>query len=209
MEKLDPRWADLLSDPPAPASARPLILLLGDIESSSNVAFTEAYRRRRAGTAELWIAGHDSEPARRGAARIISSIPSAVKEALASGADVEVWVNPQEAGASELEALLAVRGKARILLLWNARNAGYLYARLDGDRPKAAGKPDLLLDVGAEGQVPGTKRIAWGLKADGADLAVPLPLSLWIHGRSHPTGIPGTTSGTIDGEALKAAAALI
>ncbi len=69
LEKVDPRWSQLSSSKPVACAddARPLILLIGDIGATNNVAFTEAYRRRRKGAADLWIVGHDDEtcPARR------------------------------------------------------------------------------------------------------------------------------------------------
>jgi ferredoxin len=216
LERLDPRWGALLSDGSSRPGPHPRVVLLGDIEGTSNVAFTEAWRRRREGSAELWIACHDSEPARRTADRIFPAAGEALQEAAAGGGDVEVWVNPQEAPASALDALMAVRGKVRVMLLWNARNTGYILARQKERRaliPGAPGafplEPDLLLDIGTSAGLPGVKRVAWSHAANGRDLSIPLPRGLWIHGRSHPTGLPGMTSGTIDTAALSAAAAVL
>jgi formate dehydrogenase major subunit len=210
LETLDPRWAALLSDPPVKPGALPRLILVGDIEATSNVAFTEAWRRRREGAASaLWIAGHDSEPARRVADRIFPTADEALAEAAAAGGDIEVWVNPQETPASALDSLLSMRGRVHFMLLWNARNTGYIFARQDERRAVMPRKADLLLDIGTSSGLPGVKRIAWSHAADGRDLSIPLPRSLWIHGRSHPTGLPGTTSGSIDREGLNAAAAVL
>jgi hypothetical protein len=97
------------------------------------------------------------------------------------------------------------RGKARIFLLWNARNAGYLLTRQTG----LVASPDLLLDVGVEHGMDGVKRIRWTHGAADGELAIPLGRDLRIHGTSHPTGFPAITSGAIDEDALAAAAALV
>jgi ferredoxin len=202
LEKLDPRWAELAARAPAGSSdgVKPLILLIGDIAASNNVAFTEAYRKRRQGFAELWIAGHDDETARRAADRVISDVQAALAEAAASGSTAEVWVNPEEAPAGVLDSLLAVQDKVRIHLLWNSRNAGYLFVRQSTMQHAA----DLLLDVGVEESANGTKRIVWGRKTGAEDLFIPLPREWWLMGRSHPTAMPPVQTGTIQADALKA-----
>jgi ferredoxin len=207
LEMVDPRWAELADRKPGGGSGdeKPLILLVGDIDSTNNVVFTESYRRRRAGAADLWVAGHDGEPVRRAASRVLPEVADALREAAASGSPVEVWVNAEEAGAPVLEALLVLRNELWIKVLWNSRNAGYLLPR-----QKAASKtPDLFLDVGVENAVNGTARVAWCRTPAAAEVVLPLPAELWTLGRSHPTGMPVTTSGTIDLDALKAAAALL
>jgi hypothetical protein len=67
----------------------------------------------------------------------------------------------------------------------------------------------LLLDVGVEESVNGTPRIAWGKKQTIQDVFIPLPLSLWINGTSHPTGRENVTEGNVDSEALRSAASII
>jgi ferredoxin len=207
LEHVDTRWGQLASAQPVVRAdeAGQLIVLIGDIGDTNNVAFTEAYRRRRKGSADLWIAGHDSETSRRAASRVFSDIGAALSEALAVGSPVEVWVNPEAAPAGALEALRAVREKLAIRLLWNSRNAGYLFAR----RTPVKKSPDLLLDVGVEEATNGTRRVAWGKKRGDEDLFIPLQVEHWILGRSHPTGMPSSTSGTIDLSALREAAALL
>ncbi len=211
LEKLDPRWAQLSSESPAGATddSRQLILLLGDIGATNNVAFTEAYRRRRNGSADLWIAGHDDETSRRAASRVIADVGTALSEAGATGAAVEVWVNAEAAPTGALDALLGVREKLRVLILWNSRNAGYLFARQATAPATGAKAPDLYLDVGVEEATNGVRRIAWGKKQGDEEVFIPLPVEHWILGRSHPTGMPGTNAGAVDLKALKEAAALL
>jgi ferredoxin len=202
LEAVDPRWAKLASKGGGCTDeGKTLILLVGDISSSNNVAFTEAYRRARAGKVDLWIAGFDDETARRVASRIFADLDAALLEAGAKGMSVEVWVNPEHAAKGVLESLLAIQGKIVVNLLWNSRNAGYLFPR----QTAAAKKPDLLLDVGVEQGSNGTPRIAWGKKATKQDLFIPLPRELWTAGRSHPTAMPSVNGGKIDAAGLKAA----
>jgi ferredoxin len=207
LEKVDPRWAQLASSKPAACmdETRPLILLIGDIGATNNVAFTEAYRRRRSGKADLWIAGHDDETARRAASRVISDVRAALVEALAGGSPVEVWVNPEAAPVGALDALLGMKDRLQINLLWNSRNAGYLFTR----QTPAKNTPDLYLDVGVEETRNGAPRIAWGKKQGDEDIFIHLSREHWILGRSHPTGLPAATSGVIDLQAVKEAAALL
>ncbi len=211
LEKVDPRWAQLAFVSPESRTEDPrkLILLLGDIGAANNVAFTEAYRLRRKGGADLWIAGHDDETSRRAASRVIADVRAALSESLATGAAVEVWVNAEEASGGALDALLDVGAKARVMVLWNSRNAGYLFARQTTSPAPAAKVPDLYLDVGVEEAPNGTRRIAWGKKRGNEEVFIPLSVDHWILGRSHPTGMPSTSAGEVDREALKAAAALL
>jgi len=206
LERVNPRWLQLATlKPSGCVEGKALIVLIGDIATSNNVTFTEAYRRRRMGAAELWIAGHDDEVARRVATRVDSDVAMSLKDAAATGMPIEIWVNPQEAGIEVLESILAIRDKAQINLLWNARNAGYLFTR----QSPSTNKPDLLLDVGVEESTNGTQRIVWGQKAPSKALFIPIPRELWILGRSHPTGMPSVSAGTIPIESLKAAVALL
>jgi formate dehydrogenase major subunit len=209
LEKVDPRWAKLAKGGGCSDEAKRLIVLVGDISSSNNVAFTEAYRRARKGAAELWITGHDDETARRVASLVLPDVAAALHEAVATGAAVEVWVNPEQSSTAVLESLLAVQDKVTVNLLWSSRNAGYLFTR----QAPPAKKPDLLLDVGVEEASNGTTRIVWGKKMPPGAAAkqektavfVPLARDLWTGGRSHPTAMPAVNGATIDAAALKAA----
>jgi len=218
LERLDTRWADL--EPANPAGQNPagqpgaagtpgLRILVGDIAASNNVAFTESMRLRKLGLRDLWIVGHDDETARRAASRILpaaGSLGSALSEALSAGTPVEVMVNPEEAPAGALESLLAVKGRARILLLWNSRNAGYLFNLARGS--SAPKKPDLLLDVGVDAAANGAPRISWGRVRGGEELFIPLARELWTRGRSYPTGMAGVQAGAISPDALAPASVI-
>ncbi len=205
LEALDPGWAQLAAKPAGCTDEdKALILLVGEIAETNNVVFTEAYRRKRKGAAELWVTGHDDETVRRAGSRVLPDLSTAIAEALGTGLPVEVWVNPAHADAGTLKALLENRDKLRINLLWDTRNAGYLIGK---QRP-AQKKPDLLLDVGVEESENGTRRIVWGMKPGRQDLFIPLAKELWINGRSYPTAMPVVTSGKIDLEGVKAAAEL-
>jgi formate dehydrogenase major subunit len=198
LQGVDSRWSELAATAPGTASGgRELIVLVGDIASSNNVAFTEALRRRKLG-ADLWILGHDDEVAQRAASRLFPDADAGLKEALASGADVEVWINPEESGNGLLESLRAAGGKARVMLLWHSRNAGYLLTR----QSPVTKAPDLVLDVGVDGPKNGTKRILWGRKPEGQDLFIPLSRELWVRGKSYPTGSAGVQNGAVEAEWL-------
>jgi formate dehydrogenase major subunit len=225
LEDLDPGWARIGSADAdgffsgAAPSVDTLCVLVGDVSASNNVAFTEAYRMRRAGLLDLWIIGQDDEVARRTASRVVpgfDGLPGALAEAAADGKALEILLNPEEihraAGAAgEKTVLEAVRkaaaeGNARITLLWNERNAGYLLSRVAGAAGKA-GKPDLILDVGVEDATK-TRRVVWGKKAPAGALFMPLPRDLWIRGTSYPSGRARLTVGEVNGHAAEAAAAL-
>ncbi|HET6450647.1 MAG TPA: FAD-dependent oxidoreductase [Spirochaetia bacterium] len=207
LEKVDARWSKFLSQEPAAAKkgARELLVLIGDIGGTNNVAFTEAYRQRRAGSAELWVLGHDDEVARRAAKRVIPDAAQGISEALKTDAAVIACVNPQTAPAGVLEALLASADKLQVRLYWGSRNAGYLFAK----QAAAAAAPDLYLDVGVEEPTNGVRRLAWGKKRGDEELFIPLSREHWILGRSHPTGLPSVEHGKLDLKALQEAASLI
>ena len=235
LAKLDPRWSAFAAAQPGASTHTGIRILVGDIADSNNVAFTEALRLRRQGVADLWVVGPGDlngggdgganlETARRAASRLfptLAELKTAIEEASAKAA-VIVVVNPEEilakAGAATekmvLETLLAAQaggsgahatGKTRVVLLWNSRNAGYLFGRLAADGHKRPPKkPDLLLDVGIEEPTNGVKRIVWGKKATADALFIPLPHELWIRGRSHPTGRESFLAGAVDADGLRA-----
>jgi len=227
---LDPRWARYVDGAAADGAAGggagsgralPIRILVGDVAAANNVVFTEAYRQRREGKADLWIAGMDSaDPASaRAASRLepsLEALPGMLAEASAAS-DATVYVNPagllQSAGrAGEkavldcLERMASERGIG-IVTLWNGRNAGYLFGRIAGGAA-APKKPDLLLDAGTGTRVDGAKVIAWGLSPSGADLCLPLPREYWLAGRTHRSGGETVVAGEVDVEGLRAATAL-
>ena len=114
-------------------------------------------------------------------------------------------MNPQEAPAGALEALLAERGKLEVQLFWSSRNAGYLFTR----QTPLKGTPDLFLDIGVEEATNGAQRIAFGKKQGDESIFIPLSRDVWIHGRSHPTGMPAVSNGAINIDELRRTAALI
>jgi NAD-dependent dihydropyrimidine dehydrogenase PreA subunit len=237
LAKLDPRWSTFAAAQPGASAHTGIRILVGDIADSNNVAFTEAFRLRRQGVADLWIVGPGDmkdgganlETARRAASRVfptLAELKGAIEEASAKAA-VIVVVNPEEifakpGAAAEkivLETLLAAHaggkgaregGVVRVALLWNSRNAGYLFGRLTAgsttsgyagtapSRKHPPKKPDLLLDVGIEEPTNGVKRIVWGKQPAADALFIPLPVDLWIRGRSHPTGREAIQAGMVD-----------
>jgi len=206
LEGLDPRWADLEANGQEPGGngTRPIRILVGDIAASHNVVFTEALRQHRQGSIALWIACQDDETTRRAASRVDADLAAALDAALANSAPVEVVVSPENAPERALELLLAVRSRVRVSLFWSSRNAGYLFRRTAGT-DRLAKQPDLLLDVGVEAGLNGTKRIVWGMTPAKADLFIPLPRELWLRGRGYPTGKESVQTGAIAEEALKEA----
>jgi ferredoxin len=228
LSELDPRWAGFGASQPGASGHTGIRVMVGDIEDSNNVAFTEAYRLRREGVADLWLVAPgqaNPETAARVASRVfpaLNDLAKAIDEAAAKAA-VIVVVNPQETRSKSsadaekklLDVLVAARdaGKARIVLLWNARNAGYLFGRLAAagatGAKKLPAKPDLLLDAGIEEPTNGVKRVVWGRKAaEGAAAFIPLPVNLWTGGRFHPTGRESFAAGPASSEALAAAIVL-
>ncbi len=230
LEELDPGWAKLgvpcrdgegffAGGIPEP---RTVCLLVGDIASSNNVAFTEAYRMRRKGLLDLWIAGHDDEVSRRVASRVVpelAGLGEAVASAQAEGKQLEILVNPEEIhraqGRGGEESVLEVlgeacaAGRARITLLWNSRNAGYLLSKLAGSPGAAGRKADLFLDVGVEDGEAAVQRIVWGKKAADKALSLPLPRELWLRGRSYPSGRGSLEVDSVDEEAIREQAGVI
>jgi ferredoxin len=236
LEALDPGWAALgnggsgsggfFADGPAPGA---VAILVGDISSSNNVAFTEAYRMRRKGLLDLWIVGHDDEVSRRVASRVVPELDRLGEVASSARADskpLDILVNPEEIhrahGSAGEKAVLQALGKAasgaRVTLLWNSRNGGYLFGKLAAAaapvsraRPSKAsgGKPDLLLDVGVEDGGQTAQRIVWGMKTTEGALFLPLPRELWLRGRSYPSGRGSLEVDSVDEEAIRELAALI
>jgi formate dehydrogenase major subunit len=228
---LDPRWARFAAGAAAgpaaggcaePGRGLPIRILVGDVAAANNVVFTEAYRERREGTADLWIAGMDAaDPASaRAASRLepsLEALPGMLADASASAA-VTVLVNPVEllksagrAGEKTVLDALAhaarpgARRPASVVTLWNERNAGYLFGRIAAGTP-APQKPDLVLDVGTGMKTAGAKVIAWGLSPRESDLYLPLSREYWLAGRMHPSGSESVVAGEVDTESLRATA---
>jgi ferredoxin len=224
---LDPRWARFAAGAAAgraggcvePGRGLPVRILVGDVAAANNVIFTEAYRERREGKADLWIAGMDAaDPASaRAASRLqpsLEALPDMLADASAAPS-VTVFVNPVEllktAGRAGEKAVLdaleraAARGTMSVVTLWNERNAGYLFGCIAAGAPVPK-RPDLVLDVGTGMKAAGAKVIAWGLSPRDADLYLPLSREYWLAGRMHPSGSESIVAGEVDRESLRAAA---
>ncbi len=146
-----------LRAPSAAHGAPRLVLLVGSLDESNNVAFTEALRWKRKGGGALWAVGpqapiytrhfdrifprlEELDAALRAAAAagVPGAVPSAELRAPSSVPGVEVLVNPEElarAGGKAVErqalaALLAAPAGVRVTLFWNSRNGGYLLRKL-------------------------------------------------------------------------------
>ena len=217
LSDLDPRWADLAAVGTVGAQhgqAGGLCLIVGDLAASHNVAFTEAYRMRKAGFSGLWICGHGDAVARRVADRVFpgaEGIAEAMETALADGRSLEVLSAPEallrslgKAGESTALAALgkaAASGRARITLYWSGRNGGFLFPLLsrDGRTPKpTAAEADLLLDVGVkDGTVKG-RRVVWANRGEEAALYLPLGHDAWIRGTSIVSGRGSISLGKVD-----------
>jgi hypothetical protein len=165
-----------------------------------------------------------SDPASaRAASRLepsLEALPGMLADAASAGAaggsavrGATVFVNPVElvksAGTAGEKAVLdalehaAARGAVSVVLLWNERNAGYLFGCIAAGSP-AAGKPDLVLDAGTGQRADGAKLVAWDLSPREADLYLPLPRAYWISGRTHPSGGESIVVGAVDVEDLSA-----
>lgn len=151
---VDSGWLDLLKKTESEAGfftgnhAR-TVILAGDIEGANNVVFTECYRMKKEGVFDLWIAGSDSESAKRAASRVypgISEFGAALKDAEALGT-VDIIVNPEDissaygkAAESDIITRLSSaydRGRTRVTLFWNSRNASYLLRKIYGNDSEA------------------------------------------------------------------------
>lgn len=217
---LDPRWAGHGSegffDAPqrADGSAKGVCLIFGDLAAACNVAFTEAYRMRKAGRFDLWICGQDDEACRRVADRVFpgaAGFAEAAGGAIGTGSPVEVLASPErlrealgaQGEAAALEALekLAASGRARVTLFWSGRSGGYLFPLMCRDFRKAkptAADADLLLDVGVRDGGGKGKRVVWGYAKEKADLFIPLGLDAWIRGTSTVSGKGSVSTGKVD-----------
>ena len=150
--------------------AERLLILVGDLEATNNVAFTQCLAAARRPGVTLWQVGRVAPLYQRFFARIFPKAADLAK-ALAEAprkARVEVLANPQGLLAAEgkaaekavLRALRALRpsqpdkGTRRrapvgpdVTLFWNARNAGYLLRKLPVRRGRGSDseEPDLVL----------------------------------------------------------------
>ncbi len=185
LEQLDPGWGALIDKAEAGSqrdylfedgrqgSEGRLLLIVGGLEESNNVAFTECLAIGRERNYPLWSVGAMDPVYRRCFDRFFTDLgilAEVLEEAQTTGVDrVEVLLNPEQilsdSGKNKekvvLQALHSVlaedvkpmkgKPKLHLTLFWGSRNAGYLLRSLNGtDRSKS--KADLLLEVGPEPQ---------------------------------------------------------
>jgi hypothetical protein len=203
------------------------VLLVGNLDESNNVAFTECLGWKNDSAARLWAVGPHTAVYDRHFERVFPTygdLAWALREAQAAGGQVEVLVNPQEVarvGGKEAErrvlSTLRGGGAARLTLFWNARNGGYLLRSLAAsgvwaDEADASEAADLVLEAGAlegkggrESVKAGSAAVRWGRLGDGPDgagLWIPLPRPAWIGGYTEPSGRRPRRAGGLDGRLL-------
>ncbi len=178
LEGLETGWSELLENHGAGKAhylfedrqnqdSRSLLVLVGNLEQSNNVAFTECLAAGRQWGTALWYVGELQPEYRRFFDRTFSKIddlPKVLEEAAGKrGTRADILLNPEEILAGKgkrtekkvLKALLA-RDEERIgvTLFWSSRNAAYLLRllrSLPSLKDKAAGGSagtDLLLEAG-------------------------------------------------------------
>lgn len=223
LQELDKSWAEL----PAPGSnggylfealgygpEERVLILVGSLEESNNVAFTEALSmHKKHGWQLLGVARRD-KLYDRFFSRLIPD-PDELAEIFKSEAGkkrrLDLLINPKEflkaSGRGKekrlIGTLLNAGEKVCTTLFWNSRNAGCLLRSLAA-KELAQGKQeyDLMIAVGAdndtsEGSSNG-RVIELGRKATGSGLFIPLPLPLWLQGYTEPSGRSPFRSGVVD-----------
>jgi len=162
----------------------------------------------------------------------VGAVDEVLAEARSAGTQrVEVLLNPemvvrlagQKKERQVLQALqealsgnnkrVTGRADVNLTLFWNSRNAAYLLRTLKRSGASKS-KADLLLRVGPEPafhnstvskpeRLEEIKTIHWGWQADGADLFIPLDISILLSGYSEPSGRSPRRAGKPSPEALK------
>jgi hypothetical protein len=191
LQRLDPGWVALI-DATQAASQRNylfedgqqgtegrLLLIVGGLAETNNVAFTDCLAIARERNFSLWQVGELNPVYKRYFDRSLNdpgTLSAVLKEAQRAGTDrVEVLLNPEQilnslgkqkekAIVQALQSALVenaenVTGMAKLYLtlFWNSRNAAYLLRSLNGiNRSKT--KVDLLLEVGPEPQFHNSER---------------------------------------------------
>ncbi len=133
-------------DDPSNGGATKTVLVVGDVELTNNVAYTEVYRLKKAGLFDMWVVGYTSASVDRLADRVLEeglsdagSFKAVVKDALKVGG-VDILINPEgivngfgnsvEGDVIDVLGEYAGRNDVRITLLWNGRNSGYLMRKV-------------------------------------------------------------------------------
>ena len=191
LERIDPGWKALI-DKAETGSQRDylfedgqrggeerLLVIVGGLEESNNVAFTDCLAFARTRNFPLWRVGALDPVYRRFFDRAIADVGTLTEvlgQARRTGAGrVEVLLNPEQilsdSGKKKEKTVLQalqraleedahkVRGKPKLhlTLFWNSRNAGYLLRSLNG-ADRSMSKVDLFLEVGPGPQFHNTER---------------------------------------------------
>ncbi len=229
IEQIDDAWLSLPSrregvffeDTSADPKAR-VAIVLGELEDTNNVAFTELYRMKKQELLKLWIIGSDSPVARKVADRIfprLSDLEDAFQYAQFERRTVDLIVNPEGIHASAervtentLFRVIRETGtwqKIRITLYWNSRSAQHLLSRLkeSGIRADRLGfgleDYDLVLEAGSDATTAnGARLVRWGGNPERSSVYFPVPRELWLSGTFNPSGKRPTTPEAIDPKAL-------
>ncbi|MBN2049601.1 MAG: FAD-dependent oxidoreductase [Spirochaetales bacterium] len=199
-------------------------LVLGTLYDSNNVAFTEAYRMKKAGYFTLWVVGDNGPAVQRTADRVfpnLSSLDDALQYAQFERRMVDILINPEDLHVccerDTENRLIQSIGEAstwqkiRVTLFWNARNSWYLLKSLgERESPEEIGNSggmedfDLILDVGGNLESNDNRRvIRWGGDNTHVDLHIPVPLKYWIEGYSEPSGRSPLRQGAQDREEIR------
>ncbi|MBA7531895.1 hypothetical protein ES705_24120 [subsurface metagenome] len=228
LQELDKSWAEL----PAPGSncgylfealnydpEERVLIMVGNLEESNNVAFTEALSMHKKYGWQLWGVARRDKLYDRFFSRLIPD-PDNLAEIFKSEAGkkrrFDLLINPEEflkaskaSGRSKekqlLAALLQSGEQVCTTLFWNSRNAGCLLRSLAAKKlPGGKQDYDLLIAVGTadndtsrdtfKGRV-----IELGRKTCGSGgLFIPLPLHLRLQGYTEPSGRNPFRTGVAD-----------
>lgn len=225
LQELDKSWAEL----PATGSnsgslfevldygaEERVLILVGDLEQSNNVAFTEALAMNKKYGWLLWGVARQDRLYDRFFSRLISD-PDELAEILKSEAGkkrrLDLLINPEEflkaSGRGKekrlLGALLRNRERVCTTLFWNSRNAGYLLRSLAAKKlPEGKQDYDLLIAAGADNTTFKGRVIELGRKAAGNGIFIPLPLPIWLQGYTEPSGRSPFRTGVVDTRILAA-----
>ncbi len=189
VERVSFEWLELDSsligffDDPSNGGSTKTVVIVGSVEDTNNVAYTEVYRLKREGSFGMWVVGCETASTDRVADRVssgvegLSSLRDILEDALKIGG-VDVLVNPEgvvrDYGSGIERLIISVlkdyrgRNDVRVTLLWNGRNSGYLMRRVksfyeglaksDGLRERLValmGKADFAVYVGYRGNFRG------------------------------------------------------
>lgn len=198
-----------------------VLILVGNLEESNNVAFTEALSMHKKYGWQLWGVARQDKLYDRFFSRLIPD-SDYLEEIFISEAGkkqrLDLLINPEEfLKASKASG----RGKEKRLVgtllrsgeqlcttpFWNSRNAGYLLRSLAAKKlPGGKQDYDLLIAVGADSNTYMAtfkgRVIELGRKATGSGFFIPLPLPLWLHGYTEPSGRTPFRTGVVDTRSL-------